>query len=150
MSEPHLRHQVVRLEGALEIEQVDTDGAAHQHVLGAFDDLAFDLEQVRALEGLEPEEVVVEVAGVVESGVDLVAVLLEHIVDLCGQQGCWVIALILVGVQAIGHLSDVIMRHLVECGDGDTVGKDTEIRVHNGQVGTGLGSQVNNLRNFDA
>ena len=83
MSEPHLRHQIVRLEGTLEIEQVDTDGAAHQHVLWPFDNLAFDLEQVTTLEGLEAEEVVVEVAGVVESGVDLVAVLLEHIVDLC-------------------------------------------------------------------
>ena len=129
---------------------MDADGTAHEHVLGTFDDLALDLEEVGALQGLEPEEVVVEVAGVVKFGVDLVSVLLEDVVDLFGEEWSRVAALVLVGIKGVSHLSDVIIGHLVECGDRYPVGKDRKIRVHNGQVRARLGSQVNNLRYFDA
>ena len=37
---------------------------AHEHMLWTLDDLAIHLEKVRALEGLEAEEVVIEVAVV--------------------------------------------------------------------------------------
>lgn len=37
MCEPLFRQQVVRLDGAVDILSVDTDGDAHEHVLWALD-----------------------------------------------------------------------------------------------------------------
>ena len=87
VSHPTLREHVVGVDGALDI-LVDADGDAHQQVLGALDDLAVDAEQVRALQGLVPEVVVVEVTIVHDLGVEAGGILrigfASHVV---GQQG---------------------------------------------------------------
>ena len=75
--EPALRQEVVGLDRAREVAAVDADRHAHQHVLRPLDDAAVDAEQVGALEGLEAEVVVVEVAVVDDLGVELLGVLLR-------------------------------------------------------------------------
>ena len=60
MREPLLRHQVVRLHHRVDVRQVDAERDAHEHVLRPLDDRAVHLEEVRALERLEAEEVIVE------------------------------------------------------------------------------------------
>ena len=60
---------MVGVDGALDI-LVDADGDAHQQVLGALDDLPVHAKQVRALQGLVPEVVVVKVTIVHDLGVE--------------------------------------------------------------------------------
>jgi hypothetical protein len=55
MRKEALAHEMVRLNGALDVVAVDTDGDTHEHVLGTFGNATIDTEQVRALEGLESE-----------------------------------------------------------------------------------------------
>jgi hypothetical protein len=47
-----LRHEVVRLDGRVDILAVDADGNAHQHVLRTLHDFGVDLEQIRTLKRL--------------------------------------------------------------------------------------------------
>lgn len=67
MDEPLLGHEVVGLDGLVNVSAMDADGNSHQHVLRSLDRAAVDLEQVGLLQGLEPEIVVAEVA-VVDDG----------------------------------------------------------------------------------
>ena len=60
--------------GAHNITLVDAQRDAHQHLLRPLGDLAVHLLQVRLLEGLEAEVVVLEVAVVDDRTVDLVLV----------------------------------------------------------------------------
>ena len=65
---------------------MDTDRAPHQHVLGTLGDLAIHSQQVGLLKRLEPEEVVIEVAGVIKLRIDLLIVLLHNVVDGVGEE----------------------------------------------------------------
>ena len=65
-----LAHEVVRLDGGVDVLAVDAHGDAHDHVLGALGDLAVDLEKVRLLEGLEAEVVELKVAVVDDGGIE--------------------------------------------------------------------------------
>ncbi len=80
MGEVLLRHEVVRLDGTLDVLAVDTNSDTHEHVLGSLGDLAVDAEEVGTLERLEAEEVVVEVALVDDGRVELVLVLHDDLV----------------------------------------------------------------------
>ena len=55
MGEKLLGHQVVRLDGRIDVFAVDTDGDTHQHVLRTFDNFSIDLQQVAPLQRLEAE-----------------------------------------------------------------------------------------------
>ena len=67
-----------RLDGGVDVVQVNAEGDAHQHVLRSLDDGTVHLDQVGALESLEAEEVVVEVAIVHDRGIEPLAVLLDE------------------------------------------------------------------------
>ena len=70
MGEVSLRHEIVSLDDSINVACVDTDGNAHDHVLGSFDDLAVDSEEVGALKGLEAKVVVCKVAIVNDDRVE--------------------------------------------------------------------------------
>ena len=47
---------------ALDVVAVNADSDAHEHVSRPFSDLAIETKEIRAFEGLEAEELVVEIA----------------------------------------------------------------------------------------
>jgi hypothetical protein len=55
VSKELLRHQVVGLDGGVNVLSMDADGYTHQHVLRTFDNFPFDFQQVTSFEGFEPE-----------------------------------------------------------------------------------------------
>jgi hypothetical protein len=57
-----LRHEVVGLEDLFNVVSVNTNSDSHDHVLGSFDNLAIDSEEIRSLKGLETEVVVGEIS----------------------------------------------------------------------------------------
>ena len=69
-----LGHELVRLDRGIYITPVDADRNSHNHVLRPLRDLAVAPHEVRSLEGLEAEVVVLEVAVVDDRPVDLVLV----------------------------------------------------------------------------
>ena len=74
MSEPLLAHVVVCLESWIQIIEMNTDGASHEHVLWSLSDLSIYFEQIGALQSLETEEVIVEISLVVNDFIDLVSI----------------------------------------------------------------------------
>lgn len=62
--EPLLRHEIVRLDGSVDVLAVYADRDAHHHVLRPLNGTTVDLEQVGLLQSLEAEIVVVEIAVV--------------------------------------------------------------------------------------
>ena len=53
MREPPFRHEVVRLDGSVDVFAVNSDGHSHQHLLRSISRLAANLQQVRPLERLK-------------------------------------------------------------------------------------------------
>lgn len=82
MGEPALAEQGVCEQHVLDVRAVDAHGDAHEHELGALYDGAVDAQQVRALQRLEPEKVILEVAVVYDGRVQNACVLLHHGVGL--------------------------------------------------------------------
>ena len=74
MREVLLAHQLVGLDGRVDVLAVDPDRDPHDHVLGPLRDLAVAAHQVASLEGLEAEVVVLEVSVIYNSSVDLVLI----------------------------------------------------------------------------
>ena len=72
VDEVSLRHIVVRLNCAFDVVAVNADSDAHEHVLRPFSDLAIETKEIRAFEGLEAEELVVEIALVDDALVGVV------------------------------------------------------------------------------
>ena len=56
VGEPALAHEVVGVDGGVDVLHMDADRHAHEHVLGALHDLAVHAEEVRALQGLQKAE----------------------------------------------------------------------------------------------
>lgn len=57
VGEVTLRHEVVRLQDAVDVRAVNSDSDTHEHVLRSLSDLAIDAKKVRSLECLEAEVV---------------------------------------------------------------------------------------------
>lgn len=55
-------HEVVSLEGGVDVIAMNADGDAHEHMLWSLDGLAIDLHQVRSLQSLEAKVVVLIVS----------------------------------------------------------------------------------------
>lgn len=67
MSEPSVTHEVVGLDGGIDVGLVNTNGHSHEHVLWSLNDLTLDLEEVGSFESLETEVVVVVISLVIQS-----------------------------------------------------------------------------------
>ena len=88
---------------------MDSEGASHEHVLWSLDDLALGLEEIAPLEGLEAEEVVVEVSRVIQLGIDLVSVLLYHSLELGVDHACISALLVYHLIQFLDHLKVIVL-----------------------------------------
>ena len=73
------------LKSSLDVGLVDTDGDTHQHVLWALHNLLVNLEQVRALEGLEAKVVVVEIPLRIDGLVEGLGVGLDDLAEKAGR-----------------------------------------------------------------
>ena len=61
MGEPSLRHHVVSSDSRFYVILVNPNRDSHQHVLGPFNNLPLNLQEVRPLEGFEPKIIIVKV-----------------------------------------------------------------------------------------
>ena len=142
MREPLLAHQVVRLKGGIEIVEVNPDRAAHEHVLGSLYDIAVALEKIGALESFEAEEVVVEIATVVNDGVNFVYVVSDHVVDLFGEKRSVSALLVLISIQQGGCFEHARGGTVAESLHSNSIGKHRVVRVNNCHVGASFGGQI--------
>ena len=62
VDEVSLRHIGVCLNCVFDVVAVNSNSDSHEHMLGPFSDLAIEAKEVRVFEGLEAEELVVEIA----------------------------------------------------------------------------------------
>lgn len=113
MGEHSLTHQVISLEGVLQVVSMDTDRDSHKHLLGTLNDLVLDLEQVRPLKSLKPEEIIVKVSLVVNFVLNSLSMLLVDLVDLLGQKRGLSAGDILVVVQLFCSLDHSVIGLLV-------------------------------------
>ena len=114
MCEPLLTHEVVGLEGCVQVVQVDANRAAHEHVLGTLGDLAMNTEQVGSFKSLKTEEIVIKVAGVVDDFVDSLFVVLYDFVCLLRKEWRWPACLVSEVVKLVCHVKDTCMRAVVQ------------------------------------
>lgn len=171
-----LRHVVVGFDSGGNVILVDTDGdpkyqggsavrsfdwqtkvakSPHEHMLGPLRDFAANLEQVRALERLEPavqckqvggqgstarskvsasarnQQVLVVVVAVVNDGaVELLPVLHNDFVDVVGNHWCGFARLgVDIGVEVVDNVREDFFRLLVQVGDCDTSGQNRIVGV---------------------
>lgn len=150
MGEESLRHEVVSLDGLLNVGAVDTDSDSHDHVLWAFHDLAVHSKKVRSLESLETEVVVGKVPIVDDGRIENVLVVHDDLVDIVGNHGR-----VLAGlgvdpfVQIVHDGREGLLGLLVQVGDGDSGSEDSVVWVFGGEVRGGLGCQVVQLDGGD-
>jgi len=149
MSEPHLTHQVVRLEGRLYVFLMNSERAAHQHVLGSLANHVLDFEEVCALKSLEAEEVIIKVPRIINLGVDFVRIVHNVLESAITQQGRWSAGFVSVIFQLLSDDCDVVTGALVETENGDLVGEHRVVWVHDGHVGAGLSHQLDDFVTAD-
>ena len=77
MREEFFTHQLVGLNGGVDVISVDANCHSHQHVLGPFHYSPIDSEQVASLKSFEAEIVVIEVPGEIENFVKFLVVFLN-------------------------------------------------------------------------
>eukprot|EP00754_Rhynchopus_humris_P001505 Rhum_TRINITY_DN10876_c0_g1::Rhum_TRINITY_DN10876_c0_g1_i1::g.40448::m.40448 len=132
--EPALREQVVGLDDAVDIREVDAEGDAHQHVLRTLADhtlaVALDLEQVRPLERLVAKVLVVEVTLVVDRSLDALDVGLGSLEGgLRHKRSLLAVARVDEVAQRLEGGKEVVGRGLVQGGDSEAAGQQGVVRV---------------------
>ena len=122
---------------------MDAESDTHNHMLGPFNDLTVDSEEIRSLQGLEAKVVVRKVSIVNDGRVKHVLIFHDDLVDVVGNHRGVLVCLRIDPVVKIGHHSrERLLGLLVQVGDGDTGSKDSIVRVLGGQVRSGLGGEV--------
>ena len=143
VNEPLLGHEIVGLDGAVDVGAVYSHAHAHEQMLRPLHRLAVDLEQVGLLEGLEAEIVVVEVAVVDDGGVEAVRVGPDDFAQLRRDQGLGAaVARIHRVVQVLDHVAEHLLGLLVQVGDGDARRQNRIVRMLGGHGGGRLRRQV--------
>ena len=147
---PAFAEGVVGGDGALDVALVDAHGHTHEHVLRTLHHLAVQAQEVAALEGLEAEVVVVEVAIVDDGAVQHVGVLLDDLVYIIGEQRGRCAGLrIDVGVEVLHGLAEGLLGVLVQIAHGDAARELRVIRVFHRHGGGHLGGEVVELGGGD-
>lgn len=96
---------------------MDSQGTSHEHVLWSLNNFVVTFEKVASLECLEPKEIVVEVSRIVQLGIDLINVLLDHSLEL------WVdhtgISTLFVDhrIELLNHFEVIILSLLMKIGN---------------------------------
>ena len=143
VGEPALRHELVRLDRRVEVALVDADRHAHQHLLRALGDLAVHPQQVRLLEGLEAEVVVLEVALVLERAVEALLVRHDDLVHLVRDERRRLPRLrVFVRVEPVHHARERGVGVLLQVGRRDARREPRVVGVLRRQVRRRLGRQV--------
>ena len=142
MGEPLLTHQVIGLKGSFKVLMVDADRASHEHVLGSLSDLIIDSQKVGLLEGLEAEEVVVEITAVIDLCVDALVILSDNAIYVIREEGCWPANLVFEAVELLSHGFDAGACLVVEGLDSDSVGEFGVVWVDDGHVSACLCRQI--------
>ena len=125
-----LRHELIHLQGGIEVVLVDADGHSHEHLLRPLNNDAIALEKVRALERLEAKVVVLEVALVVHGGIEALRVGHDDLIDIVrDERGQLVRLWVHVRVELLDGRREGIQGVLVEVGHGDTRSEDGVVRV---------------------
>ena len=126
---------------------MDANGNAQKHLLGAFGNFAVGAQQVGALQGLEPEVVVVEIAVVDRRRIQQFAVGLDDFHHVVGNQwrrqarfGADVL------VQIPHGLRERLVGVLVQVGYSDTGGQKGKVWVAHRHGGGCLSGQAIQLR----
>mmetsp|Transcript_19727 Transcript_19727/g.38612 ORF Transcript_19727/g.38612 Transcript_19727/m.38612 type:complete len:405 (-) Transcript_19727:253-1467(-) len=151
VGEELLRHELVCLNGTVDVILVDANGHTHEHVLRALSDLTVKAQKVGPFEGLEAEKVVLEVAVVVDGSVDAVLVSHDNVVDVfSNERGIFAIA----GVDVVAELGDCLGERfasaLVEVAHSNACSEDAEVRVLRCGVSGGLGCELIKLSSGNA
>ena len=134
MGEPALRHQIIGLDGRVDVLLVDAHRHAHQHVLGPLHHLAFEAQQVAPLQGFEAEEVVVVVPVVDDGRIQGSRVLVDDFPHVLGQQrGVLAVLGVFVGVQPLHGAAERLGCHLVQVAHRDTGRQNGVVRVLGGE-----------------
>mmetsp|Transcript_49580 Transcript_49580/g.137713 ORF Transcript_49580/g.137713 Transcript_49580/m.137713 type:complete len:323 (-) Transcript_49580:26-994(-) len=150
MRERPARHQVVGLHCRLQVSCMDADRNPHQHVLRPLHDLPMDSQQVRLLQGLEAEVVVVEIPLVVQRRVDGLGVARDELPDILGDQRRCPALLVVVVAQDAASLHETVRCGLVQVRNSDARGQDREVRMLLRHVRASLRGQDVDLRSRDA
>ena len=87
MREPLVTHQMIRLNGSLDVMFVDANTHSHEHVLGSLCYLSVNLEKIRSLESLVPEVIIVKVSLEIDSTLQNFMVLFDYLIDILSYQG---------------------------------------------------------------
>ena len=142
---------MVGLDHRVDVALVDAEGDAHQHLLRPLRDLAVHLLQVRLLERLEAEVVVLEVAVVDDRAVEPLGVLGDDVADLVGDERRVLPGLrVDVRMQLEHRLRERLARLLVQVRDGDARRQLAVVGVLRRQERGGLGGEVVELERGDA
>ena len=150
MRKPLLAHQIVSLEGGVEVVEMDADRTSHQQVLGPLDDLIIHTQEVGLLKRLKAKEVVIEVSRVVNHFVDFLVILLDDIVDVIGEEGSRSVTPVFVVEENVSRLQHAVLGALVKGCDRNAVGQLRVVRVHNGHVGASFCRQICDLLSCDS
>ena len=115
-----LRQEIVRLNDLRNVLAMNADCHAHEHVLGAFGNLAVDFEEIGLFERLEAKVVQLKVAIVNDGAIENVLVLHDDIVGFFAHEGSRLSRLwVNVVVKQIDNLRKDLARHFVEIRDGN-------------------------------
>merc|ERR1719265_1730183 len=148
--EESARHQVVCLNRCINIVCVDPTADTQQHVLRALHDLAMDSQEVRLLQRLETEVVVLEIPAVLDARVQPLCVLAHEIPYSLRNQRCWPILLVPVFEQDSTGLRERRHSVLVQVRHRNARSKCGEVMVLLRHVGARLCRQGVNLRRGDS
>ena len=143
MGEVALAHQIVGVEGFLDVGVVNTDRHPHQHVLWAFSHFTVQFEQVGALQGLESEVIVVVVSTVVDVVVEHIGVGHDDLVHLFGDERSVLVGLRVNVFTKVGDdIGEGVLGGAVEVIHADTGGKTTVVRMVRSQGSGRFGSEL--------
>lgn len=129
-------HEVVGLNGLLNVLTVNTHRHTHDHLLWSLRNLSVDAEQVGPLKSLETEVLVLEVTVVDDSGVELLGVLRDYFECLLGDHRRVFPVLGVDIVVEVGNDSrELLLGLLVKVRHGDTGSEDGVVGMRDGHVG---------------
>ena len=88
-----VRHQIVCLNGALDIFTMNANGDAHDHLLRSFGNLSVDAKKVGSFQRLEAKVLIVEIPVIDDCRVQLLRMFHHSIVCLFGDHGTMLVVL---------------------------------------------------------
>lgn len=128
-------HQVISLHNLLDVIIVNANGDPHDHMLRSLCNFAIQAKEVRSLQSLEAEILIIEVTVVYDGGVELFGMFHDSLVRSLGDHGR---SLLVFGIDIVVeiryHRRELLLRLLMQVRDGDSCSKYGVIRMGYGHV----------------